>query len=316
MKVYENHARILLYLHKKFFNLVLRDFSSEENFKEEEYELNESLKSRITYKEKFIGDRKRKIRPAYNVYNSVKFGTFSIEYRSYTGLVGFKAGKRIEKKIEDGIPAEKLKQNWGKGEFWNGRHGMFDFYLDTGNRYKVLYDGGDATHYNLFDDLKRHATFKDCIKVWRGEDFYSGEDNKDKLDALITLFLLMFEQEINYGELDFQQYTNFRISEGFRPRDMIMGFLNMMFNGKEDFDSYPFWTEKDGIKFSTHFGFNKEKEGYANLENRYKRYFEEYRNVYPEVKSLFDNEDLKNCFIAEANTTGQNPLLDKIVENN
>lgn len=320
MGIYEIHAKILLFLHENYFKLVSSDFNRNESFDKKEFEsgmqLNDYYKSRITYKEKFIGGGLKKVRPSFKVYESTKYGTFGIEYRSYSGLVGFKAKKKIEKKIEDGMSAERLKQGWGTGEFWNGRNGMFDFYLDTGNRYELLYNGGDATHFNLFDDLKRHATFEDCLKVWHGEDFYSGEKDKEKLEALITLFLLMFEQEVNYGELDFQQYTNFSISEGFRPRDMIMGFLNMMYNGKDDFDSYPFWTEKDGIKFSTHFGFDKEREGYANLENRYKKYFEEYRNIYPDVKSLFSNEDIKNSFIAAANAAGQNPELDKLVINN
>lgn len=311
MKIYESLASDLLFLHKNFFSLIIRDFLTEEVFNGEEYELHESWKRKIAYKEKFIGGGKKKIRPAYTIYNSEKYGTFSLEYRSYSGLVAYKALMKIKSKIEVGTPAKKLRREWGKGDFWIGKHGLFDFYLDTGERYKSLYNGGDATHYNLFTDLKNHTSFADCKKVWRGEDFCSGEKNKDKFEALMTLFLLMFEQEVNYGELDFQQFTNFSISEGFRPRDMIMGFLNMMFNGKADFDTYPFWTEKDGVKFSTHFGFDKEKEGYSNLEERYKRYFEEYRNNYPEVKSLFSNEEIKKSFVNAANETGQNPELDK-----
>ncbi|MED4061104.1 hypothetical protein [Priestia megaterium] len=316
MEIYKNYAEDLLFLHKRHVKLILRDFSLQERFDKESYavdnHISENWLSRITYKTKYIGGGKKKIRPAYKIYESEKYGPFYIEYRSYSGLVAFKAFNKIKEKIEKGVPVERLKIAGGNGGFRNGKHGLFDFYLDTGNRYKHLYNKGDATHNNLFKDLKKHASFDDCEKVWRGEDFYTGEKDKDKLEALITLFILMFEQEINYGELEFQQFTNFSISKGFRPRDMIMGFLNMMYNNEIDYNSYPYWTEKNGEKYSTHFGFNK-NQGYSNLAEPYKKYFEQYRSNYVEVKALFDYEEIKNSYIEAANEIQQNPVLEGLV---
>lgn len=184
MGIYEKYAKILLYLHENYFELVSKDFKLSENLGEVEIEsslqLNEEYKSRITYKEKFIGGGLKKVRPFFKVYKSKDYGTFGIEYRSYSGLVGYKAKKKIEKQIKDGMSSKKLKKGWGTGEFWRGRHGMFDLYIYTGNRYEVLYDGRDATHFNLFEDLKRHATFEDCIKVWRAGILCSGRAKRQK----------------------------------------------------------------------------------------------------------------------------------------
>lgn len=310
MNTYERYAKILMSLHQNFSNLVLKRFYQSEEFYRGEYEanLNQEFRNRISYNEKFITGGQRIIRPCFVLYNSINYGIFGIEYRSYSGLVAFKALNKLKKNIRDGVPVEKLQRGRNSGVFWKGKHGLFDFYLHTGSRYKQLYNG-DATHYNLFKDLKSFVSFEDCCKVWRGEDFYTTETNPDRLEALLTLFLLMLEQEVNYGQLDFQQYTNFKISEGFRPRDMIMGFLDMMYHNEDSFKSYPFWSIKNNVHLSPHFGFNKETEGYFNLDNKYKEHFEKYRNNYPQVKSLFDNENIKNLFIQASSKAGQNPSM-------
>ncbi|MGE8021528.1 hypothetical protein ACQKOM_21925 [Peribacillus frigoritolerans] len=319
MNTYEKWANMLLILHNIYFDLVLKKFPKTETIKQDEYEekidVNDYIgnkdvfKNKIIYKEKEIGSKKL-IRPSILLYSSKKYGDFRIEYRSYSGIVAYKASKKVEYKIEKKVPKEKLKMKWGKGDFWEAKHGLFDLYLDAGDRYIKLYNG-DATHYNVFKDLERFASYDECYQVWSGEEINIDERNIDKTEALLSLFVLMLEQEINYGELDFQQTTNFSISEGFRPRDMIMGFLHMMYHNPDDFKSYPFWSIKKGVKSSPHFGKDQEKR-YSDLEEKYKKHFEKFRNNNRDVNSIFKNVDIKNAFIKATNDANQNPSIKKL----
>ncbi|MFE4430512.1 hypothetical protein ACFRH9_26395 [Peribacillus butanolivorans] len=117
---------------------------------------------------------------------------------------------------------------------------------------------------------------------------------------------LLFEQELNYGSLEFQQFSNFRRENGFRPRDMIMGFINMMFNDFETFASYPYWNEdRIGRKTTPTFGSG----GYRNLEEQYKQYFESFHGCLDEYPSLFCNQVQRELYNNLANLTGNNPNL-------
>lgn len=63
---------------------------------------------------------------------------------------------------------------------------------------------------------------------------------------MCTLALLMFEQELNWGNEIWQRQTNFppRIESPYqRPRDMIMGFLGIVFYYR-DVDAILNWKYK------------------------------------------------------------------------
>lgn len=274
MDIYKEYAEKLLELHNDYHELVKIEFE-DHSFNPLLYERENKInKKDILYNSKQYETFVRFF-PVIPLYINTSGEAFSIEYRSYSGSVGRKLAGKVAKDILDKNKKDKLKKSNGK--FWAGKRGLFDFYANTGGRYRKLY-GGEATHYNLFEDLYKSTNLNQCFRVWQGnEEISSIAKDENQYEALLTLSLLMFEQEINYGERIYQQFTNFKISNGFRPRDMLMGFINMMFKNKELYDSYDYWTRssssvmnKEGIKTSPHFGYDKETQGYANLGKEYK----------------------------------------------
>ncbi|MGG2066930.1 hypothetical protein [Bacillus sp. S14(2024)] len=329
MVIYERYANLLLELHKAFHQLILTEFNKPEEFNSLFWEnnLNEDLKGKITYYwyPSQWNDKKIIIRPAYKVYESSNYGPFFIEYRSYSGKVSKNIYDKtvnrisyIKKKYKDNAQEMQEKLNSlvrikTDRKFWTSKQSIFDFYLYTGSRYSTLYNG-DATHYNLFEDLKRYSNYINCLSIWRGDDIFNNIKNQDERDALITLSWLMFEQEINYGRTDFQQNTNFVTNKiqnlNYRSRDMIMGFVNMLFSDTELYRNYPYWKKKNGIKVYPHFGKGDDK-GYKNLDETYKKYFSEYNNVdkYKDVFSLLEVNDYTNKFRGFVKNANQNPYF-------
>lgn len=326
MNIYERYANQLLELHMAFHQLVLTEFNNPQEFNSLFWEtnLNEDLKGKITYYyypsqwnvDKFV------IRPSIKVYESSNYGSFFIEYRSYSG----KVSKNIYEKTVNQISYIKDKHknntqemqkqlngliNPHEGQFWTAKQSIFDFYLNTGNRYTKLYNG-DATHYNLFEDLKRYSNYINCLSIWRGDDIINNIKNEDEKDALLTLSLLMFEQEINYGRPAYQQNTNFISNKEknlyHRSRDMIMGFVNMLFSDTELYKSYPHWKIENEIKIYPHFGTGEDK-GYKNLDETYRKYFSEYNNAdkYKDVLPLLDVNNYRTQFQGLVKNANQNP---------
>ena len=86
------------------------------------------------------------------------------------------------------------------------------------------------THTELFSNLLEYCTYDKCLAVWRGQmpDVFG-----PKKYALLSLAMLMFEQEINFGHESFQRKSHYghRIGDpnSKRPRDLIMGYVNYMY---------------------------------------------------------------------------------------
>ncbi|TCI33867.1 hypothetical protein EVJ29_13345 [Exiguobacterium sp. SH4S7] len=321
MDAYNFLGRKLFQMHEIFFEYLMERESEDEvekrlkNLQEKDQNYNDIRLENLPGR----NNSERKV-PLLKLYDSQKYGEFVIEFKSYTGLIAKKAVKSLDSKIKDtfkeleGISDfnDRKKKINALYKFKSNKemHGLFDFYLIPGQRYNSIFYGGKATHYNLFCDLKNHATLQDCERVWRGEDVYTDEENVDKKEVLIVLSILMFEQEINYGKRRFQQFTYFSEKDGYRPRDMIMGFLNMMYEGEEDYNSYPFWNRSNGDKSSPNFGYEK-GEGFPNLELRFKRYFEVYKNQDDNVKSIFYNDVMLENLNKQLSKAQTNTLLPK-----
>lgn len=312
MTIYEKYAETLINLHKCYHNLVLEDFRNQPNFNKYNYENKIGFNwEGILFKERHSNkpEEPKNVFPMCPLYNSETHGLFSMEYRSYSGLIAKKKAIKIKKQIADNNPEYWYK--YPNGKFKDGKLGLFDIYVNTGNRYSVLFND-EPTHYNLFADLFRNSSYPACERVWIGEEPIEViAVNSNEYEALLALSLMMFEQEINYGEEVFQQYTNFKISQGFRPRDMIMGFIRMVFGNVTTFENYPYWElsknpNKSKFKVSPHFGGK-----YDNLNDEYKAYFEHFRNNtnYQAVKPLFSNVKLKERFLYYAEKAAHNPLL-------
>ncbi|MDB8576036.1 hypothetical protein [Turicibacter sanguinis] len=177
---------------------------------------------------------------------------YHLEYKGYSGLManpnnGHTGGNKI-----------KL--------------GYFDFKVHTGRRYFLLYNYSVVTHYNLFRDLISHSNLENCVQVYRGINPFSLTQDINEQKALLGLALLMFEQEVNWGNLNFQKNSNFppdlNNPNKNRPRDMIMGMLIQAF--ELGIDNVSTWkVNRKGYKTTAYFGVGR----YENYDR--KEYFEE-----------------------------------------
>lgn len=176
------------------------------------------------------------------------------------------------KKEYTGLMARAPKRGPNKGKIKRRKQGLFDFVVNTGNRYD-----GNVTHKKLFNDLLKFSNQENCIRVWLGEDprEFDGIAEDEKV-ALITLTLLMFEQEVNWGREDWQRNSNFspRVTKPtqIRPRDMLMGFLLQAFDlGLEE---VKFWMESIPGTCSFRGKFDgKEILDYNSYPKQFKKYF-------------------------------------------
>ena len=194
----------------------------------------------------------------HTFYRSPKSGRFGFDIRhDYSGLM-----------------AQPAKKGKNKGKVLRAKQGLFDIVIDAGSRYKSV------THRELFSDLLEHSSEKKCLKIWGGEDPRIIGRNDDEKEALITLTLLMFEQEVNWGENEWQKSSNFNPSARHptrrRPRDMIMGYVRQAFAIGIDKMKYWMKTTPGTIWF-----YDKDESpyGYQTYPAKYKRYFTELEDM-------------------------------------
>lgn len=111
-------------------------------------------------------------------------------------------------------------------KYARSKQGLFDI--------RGVMNGQKLTHHQLFSDLLKYSNLRQCGMIWRGEipEF----TNDKERHALITLAMLMFEQEINFGNESFQRKSwfspNVEKSTFKRPRDLLMGYIWYMFENK------------------------------------------------------------------------------------
>lgn len=88
----------------------------------------------------------------------------------------------------------------------------------------------NLTHEQLFNLLFLNTTYDDCEQIWCG---IMPEAVGERKHALLSLAMLMFEQEINFGNEIFQRKSHFSPDLNnpsyLRPRDLIMGYVRYMF---------------------------------------------------------------------------------------
>lgn len=202
------------------------------------------------------------------------------KFNKFNNIYKFPDGKNfgfIYRGYEEGLTAKKPLRE---------KQGLFDIYVYTGGRYLNKDGNKAATHYKLIKDLVKHSSLGNCERVWIGRDNPQiiGRNIEEK-QALLTLALLMFEQEINYGDENFQQYTNFSPRNNLRPRDMLFGFVKMAFERGVEY--YPYWFVVNGVKMYPHFNGS-----FYRLEEIYKEYF--FNNSHDiEIRALMKGEYLK-----------------------
>ncbi|PSL36236.1 hypothetical protein B0H99_10757 [Planomicrobium soli] len=145
-----------------------------------------------------------------------------------------------------------------------------------------------------------HSSLENCEIIWFGDTWpHEITDNKQEEAALTVLSLMMFEQELNYGNEDFQQFTHFSPVNRRRPRDMLMGFVRMSFN--TNIDDYPYWDKNSKRNPRCYPDFNG---SYNNLEEEeYKKYFDYYTHDIEDVLPLLCSEKSKKKLLNDAATS-------------
>ena len=107
----------------------------------------------------------------------------------------------------------RIKPKYRK--FSRAKQGYFDILGNMNNQ--------NLTHKQLYSLLLETATFHECELVWRGEMPPAATGRKKH--GLISLAMLMFEQEINFGNENFQRKSHFSpvIDNSYylRPRDLF-----------------------------------------------------------------------------------------------
>ncbi|UPO91086.1 hypothetical protein [Niallia sp. Man26] len=145
------------------------------------------------------------------------------------------------------------------------KRGLFDF--------KIKVDSStNKTHYQILNDLLAFSSLPNCVNVWTGAcSPQSLTTNVDERFVLEELILMMFEQEINWGDEDYQAYSAFSMSKFAKPRDVLMGFINIVFTNRT-VDAIPNW--QFGNKSTPDFG-----GAYGKYDTTLKNtYFKPYRS--------------------------------------
>jgi len=188
---------------------------------------------------------------------------------------------------------------------FNSHQGLFDIQVRTGSKvWKANQkDGYKASHRDCFRELVTHCTEEQCLNVWRGESPLEVGENELQIEALATMSLLMFEQEMNYvsGKKFPWQYnreSNFkpliRTPDRRRPRDMLMGYIRQAFShGIDNLGEIKYWMKK---KPGTVWFFDKDESryGYSSYPKEWKKLFIELEEMGGGLPVL--SEEVANAF--------------------
>lgn len=167
------------------------------------------------------------------------------------------------------------------------KQGLFDIKVLAGNRYLRRHGLARVTHYALFQDLYDNSTWDNCYYIWTGESPFDLTNDVNEQQALLTLSLLMFEQELNWGNEYWQKWTWFNPPHK-RPRDMILGVIRFIFGNNGDVDAYPYWNH---AHTTPTFGGS-----FSSMPNEYKEYFTDI-SEWDAATPLFTGEYLDKFLI-------------------
>ncbi|MBD8014493.1 RING finger protein [Planococcus wigleyi] len=149
------------------------------------------------------------------------------------------------------------------------KQGYFDFVINAGS-------WGSINHHKFLEEILKDSSIEACEEVWAGKAPFDIAETRKERELLITLTLLMFEQEVNWGNEVWQRKSNF--SPDFntpflqRPRDMLMGFINMAFT-YNSVDAIPHWRYRNDVKSSPTF-----KKRFRDYDTSFKSHFTQYQN--------------------------------------
>lgn len=238
----------------------------------------------------FLAEKLLKLKD-YTYYKSPKNGRFGWKYMSYYGKM-----------------AEKSKTGKYKGRIKKPKQGLFDIKIITGKRYPKLVD-----HRMLFEDLLTNSNREHCFSIWKGKDPLVIGKNDDEKEALVTMLLLTFEQEINWGEEIWQKWGNFNPRQKSpskkRPRDMFMGYLLQAFDlGIDRLDEIRYWRNIGGGRTPVFMSPDGSIRRFDQHPPEFRRYFTDLE--YTEgAEALMVGEIRKRFRKIAGNTKDDNPLF-------
>jgi hypothetical protein len=205
-----------------------------------------------------------------NIFNwfETSNGKFGFKYmRNYSGKVAF----------------ESRRSNV------NRQQGLFDIQVVTGHKVwkENQSEGYKVTHRDCFKSIIDSCTIEQVIRVWKGENPLEVGNNENQQESLATMALLMFEQEINYGDGNrhpwqynrqskFKPYTRKGMEEKRRPRDMIMGFICQGFSYGIEGIKYQMTGKRSGTYW---FGNPFDGGGWSKYPDEYKLFFLELQEM-------------------------------------
>lgn len=214
-----------------------------------------------------------------NIAANNSFNTTFDWYVSSQGVFGFK-----HKRNYTGWMANPYK---GRAR---QKQGYFDFIIHAG-------PWGFINHYEFLGEILKKTNLNSCEKVWAGHSPLTITDNEDERVVLITLALLMFEQEVNWGNQSWQRETNFTpdFNKPYfrRPRDMLMGFISIVF-ANNSVDAILDWNyNKKGGKTTPTF-----KKEFGLYPNWFKSHFIHYENNVNAVALIItDNPNFQRVLV-------------------
>lgn len=167
------------------------------------------------------------------------------------------------------------------------KRGLFDFKISTNGFL-------DTTHFRVFEEILEYSNLSNCISIWEGKSPSVVTSNKNERIILYKLLLMMFEQEVNWGDESFQEFTAFPPSYQCAPRGMLMGFIDMMFNNGDfpRLSNIPDWKKNKKTEKSMTPMFGPENK-YKGYEGKLKQtHFSPYREkgdamMQGKLRSLF-----------------------------
>ncbi len=227
-----------------------------------------------------------------------------LDYEDYTlletrsGEIGFT--RRLN---YSGLMAQPSRTGANRGVVKRRKQGYFDFFVNTGD----IFGNSGATHKDIFYALTNNSTLKKCFDVWRGENPISLTTNRFEQEILSVLLLFFFEQEINWGNEEWQRYTYFApkvlTPTRVRPRDMLMGYISQAFDlGVEN---VAFWMTSRPTT-TTFISPDRTNFGFEDYPDKYKRYFLDLQN--DEAARALMVGEMRSRFRDVVNAAPDNPF--------
>lgn len=171
-----------------------------------------------------------------------------------------------------GLMAQPSRTGRNKGIVKRPKQGLFDIFIKTG----TFFDNSGLTHRNILESVTEYSTLENCIDVWRGNDPANVARTAEEYAILTSIMLAFFEQEVNWGNEEWQRYTYFApkvtMPNRIRPRDMLMGYIGQAF--LYGIDNIAFW-QNSRPTTTTFISPDRSNYGYEDYPLQYKRFFTE-----------------------------------------